>query len=264
MHSTQIRIFTTASNSAFITALYVVVVPLILRRFGRRVWLAIGIAMVGLAFYLFRVDLAHRERVVVLDAEGAWIIESYMREHGADKIAFDLIVASGPNAALPHAIPGDRVFKSGEPIIVDIGCRVEYYNSDLTRTVILGEPDDQFRRIYGIVLKAQLAAIKRIKAGMKGKRADALARNVIDKAGHGNDFGHGLGHGVGLQVHEGPRASRLSKDVYKANMTLTIEPGIYIPGWGGVRIEDLVVIHEDGVDVLSDSPKELKQMVLGV
>lgn len=196
------------------------------------------------------------------EKEGAWVIESYMREHGADKTAFDLIVASGPNGALPHAIPGERKFQFGEPIVVDIGCRVDHYNSDLTRTVILGKPDDQFNSIYSIVLKAQKAAIRRIKAGIKGKRADTFARNVIEKAGHGSEFGHGLGHGVGLQVHEGPRASRLSKDTYKPNMTLTVEPGIYIQGWGGVRIEDLIVIHEDGAEVLSQAPKDLKDMVI--
>lgn len=198
------------------------------------------------------------------EKEGAWVIESYMREHGADKVAFDLIVAAGPNGALPHAIPGDRRFQVGDPIVVDIGCRVDHYNSDLTRTVFLGEPDEQFKRIYSIVLKAQRSAIKKIKAGIKGKRADNYARSVIDKAGHGNDFGHGLGHGVGLQVHEGPRASRLSKDVYQPNMTLTVEPGIYLAGWGGVRIEDLVVIHEDGVETLSNAPKDLKDMVIPV
>ncbi len=190
------------------------------------------------------------------EKQGAWIIESYMREHGADKVAFDLIVASGPNGGLPHAVPGDRKIERGEPIVVDIGCRINYYNSDLTRTICLGEPDEQFKKIYGIVLKAQEAAEKKIKAGVKGKRADAFARNVIDKAGYGDQFGHSLGHGVGLQVHELPRASRLSKDTYRPNMTLTIEPGIYLPGWGGVRIEDLAVIREDGLEILSQASKE--------
>lgn len=196
------------------------------------------------------------------EKEGAWIIETYMREHGADKIAFDLIVAAGPNGALPHAIPGERKFQRGEPIVVDIGCRMDYYNSDLTRTVILGQADEQFKKIYTIVLKAQRAAEKKIKADVKGKRADAFARKVIEKSGYGGQFGHGLGHGVGLQVHEAPRASRLSKDTYQAGMTLTIEPGIYLPGWGGVRIEDLVAIHQDGVEILSQAPKELNDMVI--
>ncbi len=190
------------------------------------------------------------------EKEGAWIIEKYMREHGADKIAFDLVVAGGPNGALPHAIPGDRKFQRGEPIVVDIGCRVDHYHSDLTRTICLGQADEQFNKVYKTVLKAQQAAEKKIKAGTKGKRADAFARAVIEKAGYGDQFGHGLGHGVGLAVHEGPRASKLSKDIYKPNMTLTIEPGIYIPGWGGVRIEDLVVITEGDVQIQSQANKE--------
>lgn len=190
------------------------------------------------------------------EKEGAWIIEKYMREHGADKIAFDLIVASGPNGALPHAVPGNRPFQLGEPIVVDIGARVDHYHSDLTRTIILGKADDQFNQVYKTVLRAQQMAEKKIKAGVKGKRADAFARNVIDQAGFGDKFGHGLGHGVGLAVHENPRASKLSKDIYRAGMTLTIEPGIYLPGWGGVRIEDLVVIQENGVEILSQASKD--------
>ena len=205
---------------------------------------------------------AHFVAVVKLgmtEKEGAWVIEEYMRKHGADKIAFDLIVASGPNSALPHAIPGDRKFQRGEPIVVDIGARIDHYHSDMTRTLCLGQPaDDQFKKVYDTVLKAVRTAEKKIKAGVKGKRADAFARSVIEKTNveWGKTFGHGLGHGVGLAVHEGPRASKLSKDVYKPNMTLTIEPGIYLPGWGGVRIEDLVVIQENGVEVLSQATKE--------
>lgn len=190
------------------------------------------------------------------EKQAAWIIEAFMRENGADKVAFDLIVASGPNGALPHAIPGERVIQKGEPIVVDIGCRIQRYHSDLTRTICLGQPhDSQFMRVYRTVLRSQEYAIKKIRAGIKGKRADALARNLIAKSEF-EPFGHGLGHGVGLAVHEGPRASRLSKDVYRAGMTLTIEPGIYIAGWGGVRIEDLVVIRDEGVQVLSQASKE--------
>lgn len=191
------------------------------------------------------------------EKEGAWVIEEYMRRNGADKIAFDLIVASGPNGALPHAIPGDRKFERGEPIVVDIGARIDHYHSDLTRTICLGQPaSDEFRKVYDTVLKAQRAAEKKIKAGVKGKRADAFARHVIEKANYGDKFQHGLGHGVGLAVHEDPRASKLSKDVYRPGMTLTIEPGIYIPGWGGVRIEDLVVIREEDVEILSQASKD--------
>lgn len=192
------------------------------------------------------------------EKEGAWIIEKYMRENGADALAF-AIIASGPNAALPHAVPSDRKFQRGEPIIIDIGCRVEDYHSDLTRTIILGEPDEQFNKVYATVLKAQKTAEKKIRDGVKCKRADAFARNVIEKAGYGQYFGHGLGHDVGLAVHDGGvRASYTAKpkDLLRENMTLTIEPGIYIPGWGGVRIEDLVVVREDGVDIFSQASKE--------
>lgn len=192
------------------------------------------------------------------EKEGAWAVEKYMREHGADALAF-AIIASGPNAALPHAIPTDRKFQRGEPIIVDIGCRVDDYHSDLTRTIILGEADAQFKKVYDTVLKAQKMAEKKIREGVKCKRADAFARNVIEKAGYGKYFGHGLGHDVGLAVHDGGvRASYTAgpKDVLRENMTLTIEPGIYIPGWGGVRIEDLVVVQEDGITVLSQASKE--------
>lgn len=192
------------------------------------------------------------------EKEGAWVVEKYMREHGADALAF-AIIASGPNAALPHAIPTDRKFQRGEPIIIDIGCRVDDYHSDLTRTIILGEADEQFKKVYDTVLKAQKMAEKKIREGVRSKRADAYARNVIQKAGYGEYFGHGLGHDVGLAVHDGgARASFTAgpKDVLRENMTLTIEPGIYIPGWGGVRIEDLVVIQEDGVRILSQASKE--------
>ena len=212
---------------------------------------AVALADDAFAHFIAVVKLGMTEK------EGAWVIEEYMRKHGAEKIAFDLIVAAGPNAALPHAIPGDRKFQRGEPIVVDIGARVDHYHSDMTRTICLGQPaDDEFKKVYDVVLKAVRAAEKKIKAGVKGKRADSFARSVIDKAGYGNNFGHGLGHGVGLAVHEGPRASKFSKDVYRPNMTLTIEPGIYLPGWGGVRIEDLVVIQEEGVEVLTQATKE--------
>ncbi|MBI5304441.1 MAG: aminopeptidase P family protein [Chloroflexi bacterium] len=190
------------------------------------------------------------------EKQGAWIIERYMREHGADKVAFELIVAAGSNGALPHARPTDYVIQRGEPIVVDIGCRIDHYHSDMTRTVVLGEANGQFKKVYDTVLKAQLTAEKKIREGVKGKRADAFARHVIGKTEWAETFGHGLGHGVGLAVHEGPRASKLSKDVYRENMTLTIEPGIYIAGWGGIRIEDLVVIKEDGVEILSRAPKD--------
>jgi Xaa-Pro aminopeptidase len=194
--------------------------------------------------------------VGMTEKQGAWLIESFMREHEGDRIAFDLIVAGGPNASLPHAEPTDRALQSGEPITIDIGVRIDGYNSDMTRTLCLGDASDKFKEIHEIVLNAQETAEKRTRAGLKGKQVDALARRVIDKAGYGENFGHGLGHGVGLQVHELPSANRKSKDVLEPNMTLTVEPGIYIPGWGGVRLEDLVVIGEQRVEVLTRATKD--------
>jgi len=189
------------------------------------------------------------------EKEVGWELEVYMRTHGAEAVAFDIIVASGPNGAMPHATVSDRVIQAGEPIVIDLGARVDGYHSDLTRTLVLGERDDRFQEIYDLVLKAQLAALEGIRPGMTGREADALARDVIDEAGYGEYFGHGLGHGVGLEVHEKPRAGRKSQDVLRPGMTLTVEPGIYIPGWGGVRIEDLVVIGKDGVRILSRADK---------
>lgn len=189
------------------------------------------------------------------ERQAAWEIEVFMRTHGASRVAFDLIVAAGPNGALPHARAGDHPIGEGEPIVVDIGCVVDGYCSDMTRTICLGRPSAKYLEVWDIVLKAQEAAENGIRAGMTGVEADALARTVIEEAGYGPNFGHGLGHGVGLAVHEEPRASKLWPDALQAGMTLTIEPGIYLPGEFGVRIEDLVLVTEEGVRVLTRTPK---------
>lgn len=202
-------------------------------------------------------NLLKQIRPGMSEKQAAWIIETFMREHGADRMAFDPIVASGPNAALPHAEPTDRQLQEGEPITIDIGAQMDGYNSDMTRTITLGHATDKFNEIYRIVLKAQLAVEKKARVGMTGKQVDKLARRIIDKAGHEKEFGHGLGHGVGRVVHEFPRAGKTyKKDVIEPNMLLTVEPGIYIPGWGGVRIEDLVVFRPDGLEILTQSTKE--------
>jgi Xaa-Pro aminopeptidase len=185
----------------------------------------------------------------------AWEIEKHMREHGSENLPFEVIVAAGPNAALPHARPSPRPIRAGEPIVIDIGARVGGYASDLTRTLCLGEPTAEFQKVYGIVLKAQLAAEAGITAGMTGGAADTLAREVIAEAGYGAQFGHGLGHGVGLATHEGPRVGAASKDVLENNMVFTVEPGIYLPGWGGVRIEDIVIMENGKISVLSQAEK---------
>ncbi|MFH1015836.1 MAG: aminopeptidase P family protein [Chloroflexota bacterium] len=192
------------------------------------------------------------------EKQAAWEIEKFLREHDSQSMSFDIIVAAGANAALPHHHPSDQPIREGESIVIDFGARVAGYTSDLTRTICLGSPDDKFRKVYDIVLGAQLAAIAIIKEGMTGKEADSLARTVIKEAGYDEYFGHGLGHGVGLQTHEAPRLSYLSSDVLKSNMVFSIEPGIYLPGWGGVRIEDLVVLEESKVRVISQARKVAK------
>lgn len=191
------------------------------------------------------------------EREVAWEAERCMREWGAEKLAFDVIVASGPNGAKPHAVPTERTIGRSEPIVIDMGARVDGYHSDLSRTISLGEPDERFREIYDIVLEAQERAEEGIREGMTGREVDALARQVIKGAGYGEYFGHGLGHGVGLSMRdELPRASRVSGDLLRLGSVLTIEPGIYIPHWGGVRIEDVVVVGKEGAEVLSTASKE--------
>jgi Xaa-Pro aminopeptidase len=189
------------------------------------------------------------------EREAAWEIEVYMRTHGASKVAFDLIVAAGPNGALPHARVGDHAIQPGEPIVIDIGCILDGYCSDMTRTCCLGKPSPKYLEVWEIVRQAQEKAEASLRAGVSGVEADAQARVVIAEAGYGEYFGHGLGHGVGLAVHEGPGASRLSKDTFEVNMTLTVEPGIYLPGEFGVRLEDLVIIRQDGIEIFTNTPK---------
>jgi Xaa-Pro aminopeptidase len=184
-------------------------------------------------------------------------LERHMQDLGASGTSFETIVASGPRSAMPHGVASERVIGKNEFVKLDFGCVYKGYCSDMTRTVVVGKADGKQREIYHIVLEAQMAALAGIKAGITGVEADALARDVIVAKGYGDNFGHGLGHGVGLAIHELPRASRLSDNVLQPNSIVTVEPGIYLPGWGGVRIEDMVVVQEDGVRNLTSSPKEL-------
>jgi Xaa-Pro aminopeptidase len=191
----------------------------------------------------------------ISEKELAWEIESFMRRNSSEPVPFELIVASGPNSALPHARPTDRIIHNGEPVVIDIGAKVEGYTSDITRTICLGNSDNVFNRIYDIVLGAQLTALATLQPGMTGEQVDRLARTVIEQAGYKDNFGHGLGHGVGLATHEEPRLGTGSADIMAEGMVFTIEPGIYISGWGGVRIEDMVVLEEGKVRLLTKARK---------
>ncbi len=186
----------------------------------------------------------------------AWEIEQYAREHGAEFMSFPTIVAAGPHGAMPHAQPTDYVIQKGDPIVIDMGVLVDGYCSDLTRTVVCGaRPSGKFREVYDIVLTAQRTAEEMIHSGMGGEEGHMIAHNVIAAAGYGENFGHGLGHGVGLQVHEAPYLGRTSKSVMADGMIVTVEPGIYLPGEFGVRIEDQCVFEGGKLRVMSKSPK---------
>lgn len=184
-------------------------------------------------------------------------MEFFMRRHGADKEAFETIVASGPRSSLPHGRAAERVLQAGDLVTLDFGAVYRHYISDCTRTVVIGEVSPKQREVYALVLEAQQTAVRGIHAGMTGKEADALARDVIAGAGYGDAFGHSLGHGVGLMVHEGPTLSPREDAVLGPGMVVTVEPGVYLAGWGGVRIEDLMVIRDHASEVLTRAPKEL-------
>ena len=191
------------------------------------------------------------------ELEVSWELESTMRQHGASATAFPTIVGSGPNGAMPHATATDRVIQAGEPIVMDFGAVVDGYRSDITRTICLGHAEPRYHETWQLVLEAQQAVVQNLRPGMTGVEADALARDVFAAAGEAESFGHGLGHGVGLQIHEDPRMGRLAKaHVIAPGQVITVEPGLYYPGWGGVRIEDVVVVREEGVEVLTGAAKE--------
>lgn len=171
--------------------------------------------------------------------------------------SFRLIVAAGGNGSLPHAIPSDKVIQPGEFVTIDFGCRYQGYHADMTRTVVVGQPDDKQRKLYRIVLEANLRAQAAIRAGLPTRDGDAAARDYIEAQGYGRNFGHGLGHGVGLDIHEDPFLSRVSEQILQTNCVVTVEPGIYLPGWGGLRIEDTVLVTENGCESLFQTTKEL-------
>lgn len=193
----------------------------------------------------------------VAEAQIALELEVFMRSHGATSSSFDTIVASGERSALPHGVASDRTIGPGEFVKLDFGAYYKGYCSDITRTVVVGTPSDKHREIYGIVQEAQQYALDRLAPGMTGKEGDALTRDIITRYGYGECFGHGTGHGLGMEIHEAPRLSLTGDTVLTPGMTVTVEPGIYLPGFGGVRIEDDVVMTETGIHILTRSPKQL-------
>jgi Xaa-Pro aminopeptidase len=192
------------------------------------------------------------EREVALD------LEFTMRRMGAEAASFPPIVAAGDHGALPHAVPRDVAIPSGTLCVVDWGAQLDGYASDCTRTYATGEIDPRDAEVYALVQRAQMAGLAAVRPGPTGREVDAVARTIIDAAGHAEHFGHGLGHGVGLAVHEGPRLSKQGDTSLGAGMVVTVEPGVYVPGAVGVRIEDLVIVTDDGAEVVSSLPKDLQ------
>jgi Xaa-Pro aminopeptidase len=218
-----------------------------------RVRAAARLADAALTEVLERGLAGRTERDVALD------LEFTMRRMGAEAVSFPPIVACGPHGALPHAEPRDVEIPAGTLCVIDWGAMLDGYASDCTRTYGTGgEVDPRDRGIYDLVLQAQEAALAAVRPGPTGREVDAVARAIIDAAGHAEHFGHGLGHGVGLEVHEGPRLAKQGEDALAAGNVVTVEPGVYVPGAVGVRIEDLVIVTDDGGEVVSSLPKELR------
>ena len=202
-------------------------------------------------------DVLNFIRPGVTEKEIGLHLDYYMLSHGAEALSFDTIAVSGPNTSLCHGVPTDRPVQSNEFVLMDYGATYEGYHSDMTRTVCVGKPTEKMQKIYDIVLKAQLAAIDRIKAGERGADIDKVARDIITEAGYGEAFGHSLGHGVGMEIHETPNAAPSSKHVFEENMIVTVEPGIYLPDEFGVRIEDFVIIKQNGCENMTLAKKNL-------
>jgi Xaa-Pro aminopeptidase len=199
-------------------------------------------------------------RVGMTELSVAGILERELRDAGSEGFAFPTIVASGPRSALPHAHSSARELESGDFLLMDFGAVVDGYCSDLTRTMVVGTASEEHRDVYDIVRVANQRGAQGVRAGMSGRDADALARDYIERAGFGPLFGHSLGHGIGLEVHEAPRLARTAEGVLAEGAVVTIEPGVYRPGWGGVRIEDDVVLGADGPRLLTNFPRELIEL----
>lgn len=190
----------------------------------------------------------------------AGVLEKALRDEGSEGFPFPSIIASGPRSALPHARSSPRVIETGEFLLMDFGAEVGGYCSDMTRTVVIGKASDEHRAVYDVVRVANERAATGVRAGMTGRDADAIARQYIERAGYGEQFGHSLGHGIGLEVHEAPRLARTADAVLPEGAVVTIEPGVYQPGWGGVRIEDDVVLRAEGPTILTQFPRELLEL----
>ena len=204
-------------------------------------------------------DIVESLETGVTEAEVAARFEYEFRRRGASGASFDTIALFGPRSSLPHGEPAETALSPGDIVLFDFGCRLGGYCSDLTRTYAYGTiPPSWFEEIYDLVLTAQRIALEAVRPGIPCRELDAVARNLISEAGHAAHFGHGLGHGVGIEIHEGPRLNAESDAVLQAGMIVTIEPGVYLPGKGGVRIEDLVAVTKEGCDILSTAPKELR------
>lgn len=197
------------------------------------------------------IDTVSSLKAGMTEKEVSWILEQNMRNGGGDSLSFTSIIAYGKNSALPHAIPGDTKIEKGGVLLFDWGVKYKGYCSDTTRTVFLGEPDGTFGKVYDTVLKAKDLAIEKIKDGESSKLIDSIARDHIYGNGFEGKFGHGLGHGVGLEVHEAPRLSPIKDEILKSGMVVTVEPGVYLPEWGGIRLEDMVVVRENGAEILN-------------
>ena len=215
---------------------------------------AAKIADSAYSFILDKICTGKTERQIALD------LEYFMKSQGAEGLSFDTIVASGVRSALPHGTASDKVIESGDFVTLDFGCKYLGYCSDMTRTVVMGKASERQKEIYSTVLAAQKASLDTIRAGELAKAVDDAARSIITDAGYGKNFGHGLGHSLGLKVHESPSCSPKSADVLTENMLMTVEPGIYIEDFGGVRIEDLVLVTKDGHENLTASKKELTEL----
>ncbi len=202
-------------------------------------------------------DLRRTVRKGMTEREIGLRLEFLMRERGANRAAFDIIVASGSNGAMPHATVSDRRLRDGDLVTIDFGAEADGYFCDITRTFCIGRPSARQREIHALVQMAQEQAIRSIRPGIPCASVDAVARGIIAAAGHGEHFGHATGHGIGLAVHESPSLSSMSKQVLAAGMVVTVEPGIYIPGWGGVRIEDMVLVTGQGARLLTSLPRDL-------